>query len=86
MTKRITISVPDDVAEHLESAGPRKASSYVTQAVRQATERENAKQALEELFERFGRPSEADLAHARQLDERAVAWQAERLRSRRLTA
>ncbi len=82
MTKRITISVPDDVAERLEAAGPRQASSYVSQAVRQAAEREKTEQALEELFERFGRPSPAELDHARRLTDQAIAWQADQLRNR----
>ncbi len=82
MTKRITISVPDDVAERLEAVGPRQISSYVSQAVRQTTERENMNQALEELFERFGRPSPAELDHARRLTDQAIAWRAEQLRNR----
>lgn len=81
MTKRITISVPDDVAEYLETVGSGRISSYVSQAVRQATQRQSTERALEELFVRFGRPSSADLAQAREFADKATSWQADRLRN-----
>ena len=56
MTKRITISVPDDVAEHLEGVGSRRVSGYVTDAIRQVVRREAQLRQLDEVFRRLGAP------------------------------
>jgi|SRR5258705_1723153 hypothetical protein len=34
MTRRVTISVPDDVADHLDAIPSRQVSAYVTEALR----------------------------------------------------
>ncbi len=78
VTKRITISVPDDVAAQLEHVGERQVSAYVVRALRQAAEREERSQALEELFLRFGRPGPDEQAQAQVFADRVDAWRSVR--------
>ncbi|MDG4832381.1 hypothetical protein O7627_24180 [Solwaraspora sp. WMMD1047] len=46
MTKRVTVSLPDDIAERLE--GEPNASAYVAEAIRQRAARERGHQMLAE--------------------------------------
>jgi post-segregation antitoxin (ccd killing protein) len=46
MTQRITVSLPDDIAEHLAREG--NVSAYVTTALRQRIEREQTRRLLAE--------------------------------------
>jgi hypothetical protein len=81
MTKRITISVPDDVAAHLERVGDGRVSRYVVDAVRRTAEREAQQRALSDLYDRIGAPSEEDRARAEQFADRVETWRAGRLRA-----
>ncbi|HKN56383.1 MAG TPA: hypothetical protein VJX66_28085 [Amycolatopsis sp.] len=79
MTKKIAISVPDDVAERL-SAEP-NVSAYVTAAVRRAMRVEQTRHALESVgFEiseeglAHWRAKLADLDSRSTREERAAAW------------
>lgn len=79
MTKRITISVSDDVAAHLSSLGERKVSAYVAAVVRQDMARQRAREALEEVFEVSGhRPDDDALARAHAMVEAGRDWQQRR--------
>ncbi len=60
MTKRVTISLPDDVAGRLEQEP--NASAYVTTALRRQIDRETA---LAELVEHFGPALLEDASRAR---------------------
>lgn len=44
MTRKLSISVPDDVAEHLDQVG--NASAYITDAVRLRRKRERSREVL----------------------------------------
>ena len=46
MTRRITISVPDDVAEQLEAIPARQVSAYVTEALRRRRVSDDMRSAL----------------------------------------
>ena len=78
MTKRITISVPDDVAAHLESVGARRVSGYVTDAIRQLARREEQLRQLEEVFARTGNPQAPDRERAERFLDDVAAWQTTR--------
>ena len=75
MTKRITISVPDDVAAHLEGVGARRVSGYVTDAIRHLVRREAQQRQLEEVFARTGNPEPPDRERAEQFLDHVAAWQ-----------
>jgi hypothetical protein len=79
MTKRITISVPDDVAAHLERVGDGRVSGYVAEAVRRTAQREAQQKALSDLYKRIGAPSAEDRARAEQFADRVEAWRRSRL-------
>ncbi len=79
MSKRITVSLPDDVAEHLETVGERQVSRYVAEAVRAAARRERALAALEEIYVRVGRPSAEELARADEAADEALRFKQRRL-------
>ncbi|MFC7548855.1 hypothetical protein [Plantactinospora sp. GCM10030261] len=65
MTKKIAISIPDDVAERLEREP--NVSAFITRAVRRQMAGEHTRQTLRQVGFRL---SDADLAAAgRQLDE-----------------
>lgn len=79
MTKRITISVSDEVAAHLSTLGERKVSAYVTEVVKQDMDRQRARAALEELFEVSGhRPDDDALNRARAMVAAGQGWQRRR--------
>jgi hypothetical protein len=46
MTRRLTISVPDDVAEQLDGIPPRQVSHYVTEALRRRRASDDMRAAL----------------------------------------
>jgi hypothetical protein len=46
MTRRVTISVPDDVAEQLDAIAPRQVSAYVSEALRQRRASDDMRSAL----------------------------------------
>lgn len=80
MTRRITVSVPDDVAAHLETVGERQVSSYVTEAVRAAARRERELAAVERLYERCGRrPTDAEQVKIEQITAVTERWRAQHL-------
>ncbi|GAA0232569.1 hypothetical protein [Cryptosporangium japonicum] len=74
MTKRITISVPDDVAAHLEGVGARRVSGYVTDAIRHAARREEQLRQLDEVFARTGSPQAPDRERAERFLDHVAAW------------
>ena len=78
MTKRITISVPDDVAAHLEGVGARRVSGYVTDAIRHLVRREEQLRQLDEVFARTGNPQAPDRERAEQFLDDVAAWQSTR--------
>jgi hypothetical protein len=78
VTKRITISVPDDVAAHLESVGARRVSGYVTDAIRHLARREAQLRQLDEVFARTGNPEAPDRERVEQFLDHVAAWQATR--------
>jgi predicted transcriptional regulator len=78
VTKRITISVPDDVAEHLEGVGSRRVSGYVTDAIRQVVAREAQLRQLEEVFRRAGAPEAPDRERAERFLDDVAAWKTTR--------
>ncbi|TQS44664.1 hypothetical protein [Cryptosporangium phraense] len=75
MTKRITISVPDDVAAHLEGVGARRVSGYITDAIRHHVQREAQRRQLDEVFARTGAPDEPDRQRAERFLDDVAAWQ-----------
>ena len=75
MTKRITISVPDDVAAHLEGVGARRVSGYVTDAIRHLARREEQLRQLDEVFARTGNPQAPDRERAERFLDDVAAWQ-----------
>jgi hypothetical protein len=75
VTKRITISVPDDVAAHLEGVGSRRVSGYVTDAIRQVVRREAQLRQLDEVFRRTGSPQPPDRERAERFLDDVAAWQ-----------
>ncbi|SHN43563.1 hypothetical protein [Cryptosporangium aurantiacum] len=75
MTKRITISVPDDVAAHLEGVGARRVSGYVTDAIRHLVRREEQLRQLDEVFARTGNPQAPDRERAERFLDDVAAWQ-----------
>ena len=46
MTRRVTISVPDDVADHLDGIPSRQVSAYVTEALRRRQASDDLRLAL----------------------------------------
>jgi hypothetical protein len=46
MTRRVTISVPDDVADHLDAIPSRQVSAYVTEALRRRQASDDLRLAL----------------------------------------
>jgi hypothetical protein len=46
MTRRVTISVPDDVADQLDAIPPRQVSAYVTEALRRRRSSDDMRSAL----------------------------------------
>jgi len=46
MTRRVTISVPDDIADQLDAIPPRQVSAYVTEALRRRRAAEDLRAAL----------------------------------------
>jgi hypothetical protein len=46
MSRRVTISVPDDVAEHLDTLPARQVSAYVTEALRRRRASDDMRAAL----------------------------------------
>jgi hypothetical protein len=46
MSRRVTISVPDDVAEQLDALPPRQVSAYVTEALRRRRISDDMRKAL----------------------------------------
>ena len=82
MTKRITISVPDDVAAHLEGVGARRVSGYVTDAIRHLARREEQLRQLDEVFARTGNPQPPDRERAERFLDDVAAWQSARTTSR----
>jgi metal-responsive CopG/Arc/MetJ family transcriptional regulator len=80
VTKRITISVPDDVAEHLEGVGARRVSGYVTDAIRQVVRREAQLRQLDEVFRRAGsEPATPDRERAERFLDDVAAWKTQRV-------
>jgi predicted transcriptional regulator len=79
VTKRITISVPDDVAEHLEGVGSRRVSSYVADAIRQVVRREAQIRQLDEVFRRAGsEQTTPDRERAERFLDDVAAWKTTR--------
>lgn len=79
MTKRVTVSLPDDIANQLE--GEPNASAYVAEAIRQRAAREQGRRILEE--QGFAITDEG-LARARErLAEADRQWTPERWRELR---
>jgi metal-responsive CopG/Arc/MetJ family transcriptional regulator len=78
VTKRITISVPDDVAEHLEGVGSRRVSGYVTDAIRQVVRREAQLRQLDEVFRRAGAQQAPDRERAERFLDDVAAWKTTR--------
>ncbi|MFI5952452.1 hypothetical protein [Cryptosporangium sp. NPDC051539] len=75
MTKRITISVPDDVAAHLEGVGPRHISGYVTDAIRHHVRREEQLRQLDEAFAATSAPEPPDRERAERFLDHVATWQ-----------
>lgn len=79
MTKRITISVPDDVAEHLEGVGSRRVSGYVTDAIRQVVRREAQLRQLDEVFRLAGSaPTGTERERVERFLDDVAAWKTTR--------
>lgn len=56
MSRRVTISVPDDVAEHLDQLPARQVSGYVTAAIRHQRSSDELRAALTAAGHRDHRP------------------------------
>jgi len=71
MTKKIAVSLPDElVADAHEAVAAGRASSvsaYVAQAMRQMRDRESVGAIADDFFAEFGPPSEEDVAIARRV-------------------
>jgi metal-responsive CopG/Arc/MetJ family transcriptional regulator len=78
VTKRITISVPDDVAEHLEGVGSRRVSGYVTDAIRQVVRREAQLRQLDEVFRVAGSPDDTERERVERFLDDVAAWKTTR--------
>lgn len=75
MSSRISITVPDDVAEHVRALGEAYLAGYVSDAVRRAAGRERPLQALRRLYDRHGQPSDRQLSAAAEFAARVEAFQ-----------
>lgn len=81
MTKKIAISVPDDVAERLSADDIDNVSAYITEAVRRRIASERTRNALQAAGftiteEGLGRWRQriADLEARQTAEDRAAAW------------
>ncbi|HEV2087611.1 MAG TPA: hypothetical protein VGR21_04805 [Cryptosporangiaceae bacterium] len=77
MTRKIAISVPDDVAARLDAEGTGRVSAYITAAVRQQMSHEAARSAVDALCAELG-VTEDDLAATRERVAEVEAWRARR--------
>jgi hypothetical protein len=87
MSRRVTISVPDDVADQLEALPPRQVSAYVTDSLRRRRISDDIRAAVRATGNRREYPYDPEGARQRiadsqptpQMREEAIARVAERM-------
>jgi hypothetical protein len=87
MTRRVTISVPDDVADQLEALPRRQVSAYVTEALRQRRASDDMRAAVRAAGNLHEYPHDPEAARQRlgtvrptqAMREEAIAGVAERM-------